>query len=190
MRIISPFKDYYDGHQAYDQDKETLFIRKEEELGPELGKWWVNVIKGYGLYSFRHPNTTGILFVAGKGYPYRTDMYLRNPQYSLTEERAGKDDWLYSTKFTLPEEFSKYAVLEVRPHTTFGRYSHKAHINVSLLDRGFHKVLSSYEVYQELIMFFNNLSSPEKEMAKLSDKSLAIKHGFDKWSFRRKSDSK
>lgn len=187
MRIISPFKDYYDGHQAYDQDKETLFIRKEEELGPELGKWWREVIKDPTHHTYRNVNTLGIIFVAGKGYPYRTDMYLRNPQYSLTEERAGKDDWLYSTKFTLPEEFSKYAVLEVRPPTTFGGYSHKTHINGSLLARDFHKVLSSYEVYQELIMFFNNLSSPEKEMAKLSDKSLAIKHGFDKWSFRRKS---
>lgn len=39
-------------------------------------------------------------------------------------------------------------------------------------------------------MFFNNLSSPEKEMAKLSDESLAIKHGFDKWSFRKKGGGK
>ena len=79
VRIISPFKDYYDGHQAYDQDKETLFIRKEEELGPELGEWWWKVTRDPTPHIYKSIGTTGVLFLAGQSYPYRTDRYATNP---------------------------------------------------------------------------------------------------------------
>lgn len=182
MRIISPFNDYYDYHQAYDQDKKTLFIRKEEKIGLELVKWWEEVTR---------VRSTGVIFLAGKSYPYRIDQYGKNPQYFSQEDYKGKDNWLYSTEFTLPEEFSKYALIELRPVGSLYEWRrYEVWINPCLLSRNFHKVLNSWEVYQELTMFFNNLSSPEKEMAKLSDESLAIKHGFDKWSFRKKGGGK
>lgn len=194
MRIISPFNDYYDYHQAYDQDKETLFIRKEEQLGLELVKWWEEVTRSaypnhLGIY--RNFRSTGVIFLAGKSYPYCIDKYGEKPRYFPQEDRKSKDNWLYSTEFTLPEEFSKCALIELRPVGSFyGWRRHEVWVNPCLLSRNFHKVLNSWEVYQELTMFFNNLSSPEKEMAKLSDESLAIKHGFDKWSFRKKGGGK
>ena len=179
MRIISPFKDYYDCHQATDQDRETMFIRKEESLGPKLGEWFTESCRGRDGVLWRDTSREGLLVVAKKVYPY----HLQGDK-SFAFSPKNESDWLFTTKFTLPGECLTYPIIDIRkrdycePHT--------AVTNLNLLQMGFQKVVPSWQIYQDLIMFFANLSNPEKEMAKLSDESLAIKHGFDKWSFRRR----
>ena len=182
MRIISPFKDYYDCHQAYDQDRETLFIRKEENLGPGLGEWFTESCRGRDTFLWRDNSLAGLVIVAGKAYPYRT-YYVQGEEFFAFSPRK-ESDWLFTLQFTLPSECLKYPIVDIRKREC--RKPHTAVTNLNLLQMGFQKVVPSWQIYQDLIMFFANLSNPEKEMAKLSDESLAIKHGFDKWSFRRR----
>lgn len=61
-------------------------------------------------------------------------------------------------------------------------------VNPSLKDLNFFTVKDSYTTYQELFMFIGGvLRKPEREMVKISDKDNLEKHGFDKWSFRKKT---
>jgi len=60
-------------------------------------------------------------------------------------------------------------------------------INPILKDYEFYKVLDTFQTFQELSMFLGGvLGRGEKEMIEIEDKYKIKKHGFDKWSFRRK----
>lgn len=49
----------------------------------------------------------------------------------------------------------------------------------------FFKVFDPYQAFQELSMWVGNMPAMSHDMYQLSDKELVIKHGFDKWSFRK-----
>jgi hypothetical protein len=58
-------------------------------------------------------------------------------------------------------------------------------INPSLKDIDFFKVKDTYQTYQELDVWISGtLSYPQNTMVTLDDKSMLVKHGFDKWSFK------
>ena len=62
-------------------------------------------------------------------------------------------------------------------------------INPCLNDVEFYKVMDSFTAFQELSMFISGVMGGSAPiMAKVSDKDRIIKHGFDEWSFRKKSE--
>jgi len=67
MRIISPFKDYYDCVQGMGQDLETLYIRKSEEI--ELSVFPFPVLKAWGWGNNPVLIRTHIIGFCGKIYP-------------------------------------------------------------------------------------------------------------------------
>ncbi len=66
---------------------------------------------------------------------------------------------------------------------------HKFIINGNLREVEFYKIFDPYQAFQEISMFLGNMASPEKEIPKLDDVTMAEIKGFDKYSFRKdKSD--
>lgn len=64
-------------------------------------------------------------------------------------------------------------------------------INPCLREIKFYKLLNPFQTYQEIDMYISGiLSSPQKEIAEISDKDRISKHGFDGWSFRKKPQTK
>src|SRR5690606_15980866 len=57
--------------------------------------------------------------------------------------------------------------------------------NCDLSSLGFQKVLDPPQAYQELNMWFNNLSSVPEVIPEISDTDMVTIKGFDKWSFRK-----
>jgi len=55
---------------------------------------------------------------------------------------------------------------------------------------GFQQLMDPYTAFQELSMYLGNRARPENSMITISDKSKIIKHGMDKWSFRRMKGQK
>lgn len=66
----------------------------------------------------------------------------------------------------------------------------KTIINPCLKDYEFFKVFDSYSTFQEISMFLNNMSFPENPMVTISDECMRDKKGFDKWSFKTRSNKK
>lgn len=57
-----------------------------------------------------------------------------------------------------------------------------------LKDLGFFRVLGAYETFQEISMFMGGvLNGSDRPTARVSDPIRFLKHGFDRWSFRKKA---
>ena len=64
-------------------------------------------------------------------------------------------------------------------------------INPILKDYAFYKILDSFQAFQEISMFLGGvLGNHEKEIVVVDDKYKIEQHGFDKWSFRKESETK
>ena len=69
-------------------------------------------------------------------------------------------------------------------------YEVKITLNPCLKDYNFYNLKDPFTCYQEIYMFCSGvLRSGEKEMVTISNQDRIDKHGFDKWSFRKKSPS-
>jgi hypothetical protein len=49
----------------------------------------------------------------------------------------------------------------------------------------FQSVVDPWQAFQEISMWVANMARPDRPMVKLSDRDVAKKHGYDKWSFRK-----
>lgn len=61
--------------------------------------------------------------------------------------------------------------------------------NSCLSEFEFYKIFSSYQAFQEVSMFIENLGNPEKPIPQPSDDVMRDIKGFDKWSFRKEPKS-
>jgi hypothetical protein len=86
MRIISSFKDYYDGVGAYDRESEPLYVRKSQEIelpNTEIEKVFCrNLISPPKSYNLEAPSkhhyvdkTVGIIFFCGRLFPFYQIQY-------------------------------------------------------------------------------------------------------------------
>jgi hypothetical protein len=66
----------------------------------------------------------------------------------------------------------------------------KITLNPCLRPTEFFRVFSPPLAFQEIQMFLANQASPEKEIPKIDDKTMAEIKGFDKWSFRKPPSKK
>lgn len=74
----------------------------------------------------------------------------------------------------------------------YGNYENpKFIINPNLSDYEFYRIFDSFQAFQEIQMFLGGvLGNHEKEIIEVADKYKIEQHGFDKWSFRKESESK
>lgn len=62
-------------------------------------------------------------------------------------------------------------------------------VNPELKKLQFYRIVDAYTAFQELSMFISGvMGGSAPPMIEISDKIRAEKHGFDKWSFRRKKE--
>lgn len=200
MRIKSDFKDYYDGLAAYDEDRETLFLRpsKEEFLSKELDIFPINpnILNCKSNTNFIHRRH--IIGFAGKLYPlirceeknqifYDLDVYLEH--YKDTESW-----WKYNLKniWNWPQKnikkfeplFDKYGPVMIIRRMDYGQ---GIKITRGPLDGwGFAKILNPALAYNSLRNWIHNQASPEKPIPEISNEDKIVLAGFNtKTSFRK-----
>jgi hypothetical protein len=76
-------------------------------------------------------------------------------------------------------------------HKDWNNRKSKFVINPILKEYEFYKEVDAFTAFQEVQMFLGGvLGTGEKEIVQVDDKYKIPQHGFDKWSFRRKSSKK
>lgn len=211
MRIISNFKDYYDGLMDHSKDRlNKLWIRKQEKI--DMPK---SLFKDFLNDNFYWNYKVEILYlvVAGKVYPL----------IKYSEDGSwGRFEW-EPTKIKVYYEFAEFD----KDHPEITRFSYdknkvdkkwikifkdkpkanelcvklntpvflikpryeevEVKLNVSLKEFQFFKIMDAYTVYQELDMFVSNiLVNDDMPMSPMTDLEKIDSHGFDrKTSFRK-----
>ncbi|MCC5612512.1 hypothetical protein LC612_38925 [Nostoc sp. CHAB 5834] len=230
MRIVSKFRDYYDGVQALGQDKNRLFFRTEQsferyplECDPwkTSSKFPLGVSGLYANFVEVSPQTLykrglfrvmplWVLF-AGKVYPAacveKTEGLTRSNEFFydlgplrdvlIAEEfsesciedatkpsRKGAPSWHQFFQVGQPTKVVELLVSGQIAVAVATRAS--LTLNAKLADFEFYKRLDAWQAYQELGMFFGNLTAPENNSTEIPDKYRIPQHGFDEWSFRKR----
>jgi hypothetical protein len=237
MRIISNFKDYYDGVQAMGHD-ETLVYRRIQEsfslnltdlkadrqkqtlvrgLRAEAPKfrmaYWQRILVGvcgkiYLAACYQEQYLDGYRLPKTRfTYYYNTDSLRKAfPEAGYDHDWHGKkipgtyDPKRYPELGLLMEDDTPFLELKApifvanSVRLTYGHNGHFTHdddtllVNPQLKQFEFYRLLSDYEVFQELEMYLGNiLVGPTMEAQPLADIEKVRSHGFDeKMSFRKR----
>jgi hypothetical protein len=188
MRIISPFKDYYDGLQRLDTDHETQFRRKTQRDVIYSGILWAT-------------ETVQVIGFAGKVYPFqiikRDGRTIHN--FDVDQWEKGRARWTRSGFLTtdivgrtmlglngtpaLEELFVKYGPIWLLYHDDVTMIR----INPKLEPLGFASVVPPHEAYNELYKWIVNQARPNRPIPEMSNDIKIEQAGFDlKKSFRHK----
>lgn len=199
MRIISKFRDFYDGMARYGVDEALIYERKTIEDKVEvpallsvrhlwrelpgldrhcsimrIGSMIVPMVHIYnhGDYYYFSAEDMPETIIGCPYTPYRSPReYLRKPN-SIANVLA-------SVKQTAPLEF----ITEV--HFKEDKYWCKVIRNPRLLDFNVHQVRDPYTVHTYITEYIANQINPEKPTVEIDDKIKLEQHGFDsKISFR------
>lgn len=67
------------------------------------------------------------------------------------------------------------------------KYKHDSTITINgnLKEIEFYRLFDTQTAFQEIAMYFGNLTTPPKPIPKIDDKTMTTSKGFDKWSFRK-----
>jgi len=213
MKIISKFKDYYDGGAQYGIDKDIVYIR---ETTSEL-------INNINLKEFE------IIGFCGKIYPIINyslkfnfnSEWERNPKYYILFEEDTinytfiekqnknittyiktfeKEKHHYSWHWKTKREFFNYLKNYKEFNDIFlnkkvpifhikniSRYDTEITYNQNLKDLAFYKLFDTNQAFQEISMYISNIlvSDVQVKIPVGNDIVLRNSKGFDKWSFRR-----
>lgn len=96
MRIVSPFKDFYDSGQGYDLDRSVIYIREPKELIYERNKYPLSI----AYSNYQYINTIAIGFCGKVYYAIEMEAYptIKKLCYNVDEtdkfvkENSNKDD--------------------------------------------------------------------------------------------------
>lgn len=213
MRIISNFKDYYDGvaHQFFDKD--LIYVRKEEIICDDIKE----ISKKLNLFSKDIRNPTihfcgtfdslycSIIFFCGKSYPFYHNYYIdkifftKEEVLEYSELAIGKrlynwHDSSYKANeiFALSEKSSNINTEYNSPIVVLtidrdNNYNNKYKLikNYNLSKFNFANIIDPYTAFQEIFMFMNSIYRNEKVIPEVDDKYKIQQHGFDKFSFRK-----
>lgn len=208
MRIISKFRDYYDG-AARDFSKDSLcFVRntievpethcsyayhpKDVKLHPSTDK-----IVGIGrwIWSDADSNYFGVVGFCGKIYPYvrwsngiGQFFYYNKKEVDDNITRRWNGNWfdLFNEPSNpLYDIFKRYTVPYF--HLTTSGLT----ICPILRQLHFYKVFGVVSAYQEIEMYLGNTLHRRDNpyIAPVPDAIKAESHGFNKWSFRKEPSS-
>lgn len=214
MRIISKFRDYYDGVMKTGMDREVVYVRENKTVALK-DTYGIDFSTHYsGSY---HDVETFFMGYCGKilrvmvvstsypNYPKTRDVFFDFDEFKAfmlsnklgSSYEFGESRWWPSRYQKFREmDTSKMAELFHEYQTPLffltNVYRYRAPnettltLGPSLKSIDFQRVKDSYTAYQDIFQFVaGTLNKPENKMVKISDKDKIHKHGFDKWSFRK-----
>jgi len=194
MRIISDFKDYYDGVQRTIYDGSVIYKRKKLVMGiPSrysyrrnfIGIWITFCGKSYyGVALLNNDNA-----VISK-YLYSSDKfeeYVKNNAPDLLGKFTGYNNNLDALKKLEQKENKESLEMWDKYHAPIITWRHdNTHVvNDSLSQYNFQTVKDSFTAFQDIYTYLGGKASPEKELPVLSDEIMRDIKGFDKFSFRK-----
>lgn len=191
MRIKSPFKDYYDGLAATDQEPEPLYVRKTWEE-PTLSYGYIYPLDGYA----------GVIGWCGRIIPFC--MIAGKVCYTVEESRkqAGKlahSETFFSKWGRITNHFAQIHNVYLKSddkstpaRDIFDKFdvpvfavTTKLILNPRLNNFDFAKIVPPYQAWSDLTVYLSNKAQPNPTIPKVSDKDMIVAKGFDKWSFRK-----
>ena len=204
MKIISPFKDYYD-HAVYGTYSDAPIFRREyttqENIKiPDSVKTFANAhVRLHYDLNIHVLNLCGILYpiytVHGKFFSTtdQVQKYIDNyvPESEYADTRRSLNRIILNRRkqinpinnqanFQLEEPIYLYTNL----YSYFKTNSSKIHTNISLLNLGFQAVLESHIVYQKIEMFLNNRTTHDILVDTRTQNEIRDSKGFDNFSFK------
>jgi len=211
VKIISKFKDYYDGVGSLYQDKTPLYLRHTREVKKKgITKHYNSVRVDKQDYSYR----CEVIGFCGKIYLYTIvtadDIYMDKVFYDYEELdkilQLGKSQrWnrYWGKPKSLKKIYESYAKSEdflsiFKEHNVpcFATYTKNGErdlvLNPCLKDYEFFRCIDPHTAYQEIDMYIGNflLNTEDPDMPVGSDVVVAQSKGFDKFSFRQDKGSK
>lgn len=213
MRIVSPFKDYYDIGMGLGYDNSLDYIRtekevflerissKEESLEDRATRKLLRDLPLVPTYFNTLSARTRVIGFCGKFYPVaifpgEVHCYSIEEADGCMKGYAARGDRNSLSKMF--DRFRKYENIDVfianKSPIVFlmdsqrkdGNWISVVRWNARLRDYQFYKVMDPYTAYQAIEMFFGNLASPEKPIPPRTDKEKIESHGMDnKLSFRK-----
>ncbi len=218
MRIISPFKDCYDGLMSNTQ---PVYVRETTEenvndfrcqIGESPTKDSYNLVFGGFIMGF-----CGEIYYGMKTFKtqyqyecYYSDESLRKSYSDIFQPRwswkkGNKFDYIPCLHgipsvlgFGLPEDEKKRFHSFFSPSCPFFiveevdrfRYTGKLIRNPSAKQFELYKLFPVQQVFQEIEMYLGGLANPDKNIPHVSDKDMIEAKGFDKFSFRKDKEKK
>ncbi len=174
MKIISKFRDYYDGLACSMRD-DLVFIREQKIIKIER-KQSFSFVEYIGFCGNVYP------FYEYRGhYYFQKDEALNTYLIGVLEGRRSylsrefNNDWNNKPSYDAPIWHQK-SVMRNALQITYN-------CNLSLLQ--FMKVKDIYSTYQELAQYISNQANPEKPLPVLDDKTMRDIKGFDRFSFKK-----
>jgi len=207
MRIKSNFRDYYDGLQSLDTDKNTLWIRQQKRVEVILNKNTPKNIRYFFEDTFRmakcYRNVDTytywlIVGIAGKMYP----IWVKNKRfiYDQSKQPTVRDYCFYNYHYKQNPWYQIYINDEMLLQHMFDTYGpvwsigtgelaesiNFVNCNPRLADYGFHKFMPVHEIYNELYKFLCNSQRLLRPIPEMDNDTKIHQAGFDlKTSFRK-----
>lgn len=214
MRIISSFKDYYDGVMRTGMDREVVYVREQTKV--DLGR---DFDPGFSTKHTGSYHKVETLFLGYCGQIYRvyvvesTRTLYQNWRYvtydyeefkTIMMEHGFASKYEFSENRWWPGSYQKFRDYDTNKmndlfhkfqtplfvvtnvHTYRAPDKTTLHLGPSLKELEFQRVKDAYTAYQDIFQYVaGTLNKPENGMVTISDKDKIHKHGFDKWSFRK-----
>lgn len=212
MKIISPYRDYYDSATFTGADYNLHYLRKPtamkiHNMKALLGnyfwrecKWPPFMDNVYPAYQGWRVGFAGKIFCQGitvKDESYKAAMVQSVEYIDITDTYADKDrialferygpTWYMINASSVEDALVRYKDYRANYSTRLvERYGIDHYIisNGRLENLGFAKVISPAEAYIEMERYLSNLARPDKPIPKMDNDIKIHQHGFDKHSFR------
>lgn len=188
MKIISPFKDYYDYLQAYGQEPGIVYNRKPATV-------WAHKVETLCPVKWQDVGArASLLGFCGEIIPRIS--YWRDEKSWEREVLWGSDAAEYAKKITAPElhNWKRFVLNPVSLDWLFKAVNAPVFIidsggettNPCLQELKFDEYMDAQSVYQSISSFIGN-QKEQMQIPARSDKEKVVSHGFDKkTSFRPK----
>jgi hypothetical protein len=219
MRIISKFRDFYDGVMKTGMDREVVYVREtvevplKESFGIDFSTKYEGSYYKIETFYFGYCGEIRRVMVVSTWYPdceKTRDVFFQYEEFKefmLNNNIGSKYD--FGERRWWPSKYQKFMDLDTskmkelfHTHQTPLFFLNHVHsyrspdktiltMGPSLQGINFQKIKDAYTTYQDIFQFVaGTLNKPESKMVKISDKDKIAKHGFDKWSFRQKGPKK
>ena len=195
MKIISKFRDYYDGMARYGIDDSLMFIRKSEVTQELIHR---DILKDFPVMY-----TNAAIATDYEGWDLESHKPIKlafskeeldllakdSSRYRLDYFRGRDKEAVFRmTSLPLPKKAHIEMFWDFTPTNT--GITFKRRTNPRLLDFGVESVVSPYDIHQNLMQLLANESNPERPMLPIDDRVRIQQHGFDtKISFRKRAGS-
>ena len=219
MRIISKFRDFYDGVMRTGMDREVVYVREtkdvvlKEPLDIDFSTEHTSSYTKVELLFLGYCGTMYKVYVVQTSFPNHKktrnvfhsyedfrDFALHNnvgSKYEFGENRWWPSGYQKFREFDTKKMNELFHKFQTPLFTVSHAYSYRKPDKTTLTlgpclkDLEFQRIKDPYTTYQDIFQFVAGvLNHPETKMVKISDKDKIAKHGYDKWSFRQKGPKK